>query len=143
MKKILIFAFSFLLLSSFLPLPNSNSNDKGIVFQDITFNQALAQAKKENKPIFMNVYAVWCGPCTNLKKTTFQSDKVGSVFNTNFINISVDAEKGEGIELSRKYEVTAHPLMLVLDSNGKVQKRILGYVKEDQLLKEVSSYLKN
>ena len=141
MKKILIISLSFFLLSSFLPLPSPS--DTGIKFQNITFNQALAQAKKENKLIFMNVYAVWCAPCTNLKKTTFESDKVGNTFNKNFINISVDAEKGEGIALSKKYEVTAHPLMLVIDSDGKVQKRILGYVKEDQLLKEVSGYLKN
>ncbi len=141
MKKILIFSFSLLLLASFLSLPESNDN--GIKFQSITFDQALAQAKKENKPIFMNVYATWCAPCTNLKKTTFESDKVGAAFNKNFINISIDAEKGEGIALSKKYEVTAHPLMLVLDSDGKIQKRILGYQQEDQLLKQVSAYLKN
>lgn len=141
MKKILIISFSFLLLSSFLSLPESTDN--GIHFQDITFTEALAQAKKENKPIFMNVYATWCPPCNNIKKTTFKADKVGSAFNKNFVNISIDAEKGEGIALARKYEVTAHPLMLVIDANGEVQKRILGFVKEDQLLKEVSSYLKN
>ena len=140
MKKILMFSFSFLLLSSFLWLPSSNDN--GIKFQEITFSQALAQAKKDHKFIFMNVYAVWCGPCTSLKKTTFKSSKVGTAFNKSFINISIDAEKGEGIELSRKYEVTAHPLMLVINSEGKVVKRILGYLKEDQLLKEVKGYLK-
>ena len=140
MKKILIFSFSLLLLSSFLWLPSSNDN--GIKFQEITFSQALTQAKKDHKYIFMNVYAVWCAPCTNLKKTTFQSNKIGSAFNKSFINISVDAEKGEGIDLSRKYEVTAHPLMLVINSEGKVVKRILGYVKEDQLLSEVKGYLK-
>lgn len=141
MKKILFIPFSFLLLSSFILLPNSS--DKGVAFQDITFDQALAQAKKEHKLIFMNVYAVWCAPCTSLKKNTLGSDKVGSAFNRNFINISVDAEKGEGIALSKKYEVTAHPLMLVIDSEGKIQKRILGYLNEDQLLKEVKEYLKN
>lgn len=141
MKKILIFSLSLFLLSSFTPLPSAT--DSGIHFRDITFEQALAQAKKENKPIFMNVYAVWCAPCTNLKKTTFMSDKVGDVMNNNFINISIDAEKGEGIQLARKYEVTAHPLMLVIDSDGNIQKRILGYVREDQLLNQVQGYLKN
>ena len=140
MKKILIFSVSVLLLSSFLWIPSSN--DSGIKFQDITFNQAIAKAKKEKKFIFMNVYAVWCAPCTNLKKTTFQSDKIGNTFNNNFVNISIDAEKGEGIELSRKYEVVAHPLMLVINPDGKVEKRILGYVNEGQLLKEVKGYLK-
>lgn len=142
MKKLLIISFSFLLLSSFMTLPG-DSNNKGINFQDITFTEAIAQAKKENKPIFMNVYATWCPPCNKIKQTTFMSDKVGEAMNKNFVNISIDAEKGEGIALAQKYEVTAHPLMLVIDANGNVQKRILGFVKEDQLLKEVSGYLKN
>lgn len=140
MKKILTFSFFLVLLSSFLLFPNSN--DGGIKFQNITFDQAIAQAKKENKPIFMNVYAVWCPPCNNLKKTTFQSPEIGEIFNKNFINISIDAEKGEGIALARKYEVKAHPLMLVIDAEGNVQKRILGYQKENQLLSQVSDYLK-
>ena len=90
----------------------------------------------------MNVYAAWCAPCKSLKKTTFKSDKIGNTFNNNFVNISIDAEKGEGIELSRKYEVVAHPLMLVINPDGKVEKRILGYVNEGQLMKEVKGYLK-
>ena len=141
MKKLFIISLSFLLLSSFTLLPDNDH--KGIEFQSITFDQAIAQAKKEHKYVFMNVYAVWCAPCTSLKKTTFKSDKIGSEFNKSFVNISIDAEKGEGIELSKKYEVIAHPLMLVISPDGKVQKRILGYVNEAQLLKEVNAYLKH
>lgn len=129
-----------LIFSSFIWFPETTT--KEIKFENITFNQALAKAKKENKMVFMNVYAVWCGPCKLLQKTTFKTDKVADSFNESFININVDAEKGEGIELSRRYEVTAHPLMLVINPSGKVEKRILGYVKEDQLIKEVNKYLK-
>ena len=129
-----------LIFSSFIWFPETTT--KEIKFENITFNQALAKAKKENKMVFMNVYAVWCGPCKLLQKTTFKTDKVADSFNKSFININVDAEKGEGIELSRRYEVTAHPLMLVISPSGKVEKRILGYVKEDQLIKEVNKYLK-
>ena len=129
-----------LIFSSFIWFPETTT--KEIKFENITFNQALAKAKKENKMVFMNVYAVWCGPCKLLQKTTFKTDKVADSFNKSFININVDAEKGEGIELARRYEVTAHPLMLVISPSGKVEKRILGYVKEDQLIKEVNKYLK-
>lgn len=129
-----------LIFSSFIWFPETTN--KEIKFENITFNQALAKAKKENKMVFMNVYAVWCGPCKLLQKTTFKTDKVADSFNKSFVNINVDAEKGEGIELSRRYDVTAHPLMLVISPSGKVEKRILGYVKEDQLIKEVNKYLK-
>jgi thioredoxin 1 len=140
MKKFLGMIILALVFTSFTGLtPNAN---KEIQFEKITFNQALAKAKKENKMVFMNVYATWCGPCMLLKKTTFKTEKIADSFNKSFINIDVDAEKGEGIELSKRYEVVAHPLMLVINPNGKVEKRILGYIKEEGLLKEVKSYLK-
>ncbi len=140
MKKFLGMIILALVFTSFTGLrPNAN---KEIQFEKITFNQALAKAKRENKMVFMNVYATWCGPCMLLKKTTFKTDKIADSFNNSFINIDIDAEKGEGIELSKRYEVVAHPLMLVINPSGKVEKRILGYIKEEGLLKEVKSYLK-
>ncbi len=116
--------------------------EKGIHFENITFNHALQEAQKEHKLIFMNVYATWCAPCKLLMKTTFTDDKVGSVFNKNFVNISIDAEKGEGIALAKKYKVQAHPLMLVLNSKGNVVKRILGYMTDEQLLAQVKGLTK-
>lgn len=140
MKNLSLLVIAAFVLTSFVSNPDKTI--KEIQFQNITFNQALAKAKKENKMIFMNVYAVWCGPCMMLKKTTFKTQTVADNFNKSFINIDINAEKGEGIELSKKYQVQAHPLMLIINPSGKVEKRILGYVKEDQLIKEVKNFLK-
>ena len=141
MKKIILFSLTFCLLSIFVFAAPPKS-DNGIKFQEINYSTALQKAKKEYKYVFMNVYAVWCGPCKMLKKNTFQSPKVASAFNKSFINIDIDAEKGEGIQLAKKYDIQAHPLMLVLDQNGKVVKRILGYMKDDELLTQVKDFLK-
>ncbi|HRO08778.1 MAG TPA: DUF255 domain-containing protein [Saprospiraceae bacterium] len=140
MKNLSLLVIAAFVFTSFVSNPDKTI--KEIQFQNITFNQALAKAKKENKMIFMNVYAVWCGPCMMLKKTTFKTQTVADNFNKSFINIDINAEKGEGIELSKKFQVQAHPLMLIINPSGKVEKRILGYVKEDQLIKEVKNFLK-
>ena len=132
MKNLSLLVIAAFVFTSFVSNPDKTI--KEIQFQNITFNQALAKAKKENKMIFMNVYAVWCGPCMMLKKTTFKTQTVADNFNKSFINIDINAEKGEGIELSKKFQVQAHPLMLIINPSGKVEKRILGYVKEDQLI---------
>ncbi len=116
--------------------------EKGIHFQNITFNQALLEAQKEHKLVFMNVYATWCVPCKMMMKNTLTTEKVGSVFNKDFVNISVNAEKGEGIELVKRYQITGHPIMFVIDSQGKVVKRILGYMDSDQLLAQVKGLTK-
>ena len=116
--------------------------EKGIHFENITFNQALQEAQKEHKLVFLNVYATWCAPCKMLMKNTLATEKVGSVFNKDFVNISIDAEKGEGIDLVKKYKIGGHPIMFILNPQGKVVKRILGYMDSDQLLAEVKGLAK-
>ena len=36
---------------------------EGVNFRNLTFNEALAQAKTEKKMVFMDCYTSWCGPC--------------------------------------------------------------------------------
>ena len=36
---------------------------KGVQFLEISYEQALAKAKAENKRIFIDCYASWCAPC--------------------------------------------------------------------------------
>lgn len=59
-------------------------SDKGIQFYRGSWEEALALAKSENKLIFLDVYATWCGPCKKLKKYVFSSEKAGNYFNSKF-----------------------------------------------------------
>lgn len=124
-----------------LSFVNAPSNSpEGIKFLDISFEQALKKAKKEKKLIFVDAYAVWCGPCKWMEANTFSEKEVGDVFNEKFINLKIDMEKGEGPELARKYSVRAYPTLFLIDGDGKVIKRILGAQKKNQLLSAVEEY---
>ncbi len=112
---------------------HENAKD-GIQFQHKNWSAALSEAKLDNKLIFVDVYATWCGPCKKLKKYTFSDEKVGVFFNKNFVNIALDAEKGEGIDVANHYEVTSYPTMLVLDGNGKLISKKTGYLNSYDLL---------
>lgn len=125
---------------SFVNAPSNGP--EGIQFEDISFEQALKKAKKEKKLIFVDAYAVWCGPCKWMEANVFPEKEVGDAFNKKFINLKIDMEKGEGPELARKYNVRAYPTMFLIDGDGKVVKRILGAKKKDQLLSEVEEYIK-
>lgn len=130
-----------LLTSSFIWAP-ANTDEPGIKFENLTFEEAIQKAKEENKLIFLDAYAVWCGPCKMMDRTTFKSEEVGKVFNKNFINIKIDMEKGEGPDIARKYQVRAYPTMMLINADGKVEKRILGAVRDTQLLAEVKDFVK-
>jgi len=85
MKKNLIFSIAVLIVS--FTSSEKKIYKKGINFFKGTYTEALAKAKEENKPVFLDVYAGWCGPCKKLKKTTFKDETVGEYFNKNFICI--------------------------------------------------------
>jgi thioredoxin 1 len=99
----------------------------GIQFSENTFAEALQIAKKENKIVFLYVYATWCGPCIELKMSTFKNKSVGSLYNSTFINISLNGEKGEGPMLAQKYGVQGYPSFFFIKPDGKVVYRAEGF----------------
>ena len=76
----------------------------GITFFKGTFGEALAKARQENKPLFVDFYAVWCVPCKKMAKNVFTQEEVGKYFNEHFISLQLDAEKGENVEIEEIYE---------------------------------------
>ncbi|MCE3076339.1 thioredoxin family protein [Chryseobacterium gwangjuense] len=107
---------------------------QGIKFEDSNFAAVLAKAKKENKLVFIDAYASWCGPCKLMVKNIFPLQSVGDYYNGHFVNTKIDMEKGEGIELAKKYNVKAFPTYLFVDGNGEVVHRTLGYVEENDFI---------
>ncbi|MCF8454128.1 MAG: thioredoxin family protein [Pedobacter sp.] len=106
----------------------------GLQFRKNTFSEALQMAKKENKLIFLYVNAPWCGPCIELKMTTFRSKAVGEQYNPSFINISLNSEKGDGPDLAFKYRVRGYPTFLFINSDGKVVYRTDGFLNAKNFL---------
>ena len=84
-------------------------------FREITFDQAIAAAKAENKLVFVDVMTSWCGPCKMMARDVFPQKKVGDFMNEKFVCLKIDAEKGEGIEIAKTYKVNAYPTFLLLN----------------------------
>lgn len=121
---------------------NPENKESGVIFYDGTWQQALDKAKAENKLIFLDAYASWCGPCKLMKARVFPNEEVGSYFNNNFINVKFDMEKGEGRILASTYNVKAYPSLLFIDYNGNVKRKAIGYHTSDELIKLGHNVLK-
>ena len=50
---------------------------QGINFFEGSFQEVKAEAKKQNKIIFIDCYTSWCGPCKWMAKNVFTDKKVG------------------------------------------------------------------
>ncbi len=123
-----------ILLSITMFLCLARPQAQGIEFFHGTFAEALAKSKAENKIIFMDAYAEWCGPCKHMAATVFTNEKVGKFMNSNFICLKMDMEKGEGPELSRKFDVSAYPTLLFLNATGGLVQRNVGALQADAFI---------
>ncbi len=82
----------------------ASSAQDGVNFRDITLEEALRQAKAENKLVFMDCYTSWCGPCKNMTEKIFPQKAAGDYFNPRFVCVKYDLEKGAGKELASLIE---------------------------------------
>jgi thiol-disulfide isomerase/thioredoxin len=116
---------------------------QGINFRQDDWQNVLMQAKAQKKLIFVDIYTAWCGPCKEMDKKTFTDVSVGDKFNARFINYKVDAEKGFGITLAKRYNVTSYPTVLFLDASENILRKQEGLLRTPDLLKEADIVLDN
>lgn len=101
---------------------------QGIDFsRDADWATLLARAKQENKLIFVDAYAEWCGPCKMMDRKIFSDERVGAYYNANFVNAKIDMENGEGPTLAQEYSVRAYPTFLFVNAEGELVHQGLGY----------------
>lgn len=92
------------------------------------WSTVLEKAKKENKMIFLDAYATWCGPCKMMDAETYKDQAVADYYNANFINVKYDMEKGEGILLAQQFSVESYPSLLFINTDGAMLHRGVGYL---------------
>ena len=116
---------------------------QGINFRQDDWQNVVLQAKAQKKLIFVDIYTTWCGPCKEMDKKTFTDPSVGDKFNARFINYKIDAEKGFGINLAKRYNVTSYPTCLFIDANENPVYKQEGLLRAPDLLKEADMVLNN
>lgn len=109
MRKII---FSLLLAAICIP---AAAQKPGIRFFEGTWDEAVALAREQDKKIFADFYTEWCGPCLTMSLEVFTLPEVGDLYNRSFVCVKIDAEKGEGIGLARRYGVASYPSYVFVD----------------------------
>jgi thioredoxin-related protein len=113
-----------------------------IKFLTGSFKDAVTKAVTEKKPVMIDFYTDWCRWCDTLDAKTYSDAKVSEFVTKNVVPYKIDAEKGEGIEIAKKYGVKAYPTILLIQSNGEEIDRLLGYMPPDKFLQTLGDYLK-
>ena len=134
MLKISVILFFFTAFADNGHAKSPQVEEQGIQFLNLSWEEALQKAQAENKLIFVDFYAEWCGRCKRLKENTFPDPEVGALFNKNFINLAFDIEKVDGKALAEQYNVRRHPTLLFVNGQGEVVEQATGFHSARKLI---------
>ncbi|MEZ6015463.1 MAG: thioredoxin family protein [Planctomycetota bacterium] len=85
---------------------------------------ALAEAKAKGKRVFVDFETTWCGPCKQMDEVVYTAaDVVAAASGVVAVKLDGDVER----ELVKRYGVKAYPTLLLLDAEGAVLRRTVGY----------------
>jgi thioredoxin-related protein len=101
-------------------------------FQEITFEQALAAAKKDGKVVMIDFFTTWCQPCKRLDKVTWADPGVQTWLAEKTVALKMDAEKE--VELAKRFEVRAYPTMVFVKLDGAMLDAIVGFKEPAEFL---------
>lgn len=118
MKVLFIAVFFFI---------NATSYSQSIHFAPLSWRDALAKAKAENKMLFVEMYTTWCTYCKQMERDVFTLKETGDYYNEHFINVRYDAQKIDGIQIRKSYAMLGFPTYLYLNPEGLVILKTAGF----------------
>jgi thiol:disulfide interchange protein DsbD len=105
---------------------------KGDGFSPESFEQVLARAKTEGRPVMIDFFADWCAACKELDRETYPAPEVIEE-SGRFINVKVDATRSDDAmdALMERFGVEGLPTVAFISSNGEVlhDPRVTGFLE--------------
>jgi len=142
-----IFFMKHLLLMSGIFLIMTNTYGQGISFdRSPSWEQVLKKAQRENKYIFVDCYATWCGPCKSMDKEVFTVDSIGNFFNANYVSIKLQFDSTAKDDnyvrnwlpmakiFQQSYQIEGFPTYLFFDPSGKLVSKTIGAEQAENFL---------
>ena len=91
------------------------------------------QAKEKNLNVFVDIYAVWCGPCKWMDANVFSAPEAGDYLNQGFISVKMDGETPFGSVFAREHGLEAYPSLFVFNAEKQLMNMLVGAKPWEQL----------
>jgi thiol-disulfide isomerase/thioredoxin/tetratricopeptide (TPR) repeat protein len=99
-------------------------------------DEALAQAKREGKPLMIDFFGIWCPPCNELDEKVFSTLKF-SQSASRFVRLKLDADAQVSWKMKSQYQVGGYPTIVFASPEGDEISRIVGSRPLPDFLREM------
>ena len=85
-----------------------------------------SEVLNSNKPVLLDFYADWCGPCRMVGPIVSEIAKERNDGNVGEINVDEQPER------AARFQVMSIPMLAVI-KNGKLENQVVGYRSKEQI----------
>lgn len=103
----------------------------------VTFEEAYNKCKKNPRPIMVDVYTTWCGPCKMMTAQTFNHPQIAKYINDNFYAVKFDAESKDTVKFDKYVFVSSDV------TNAKAPHQFAASILDNQLAYPSIVFLNN
>lgn len=133
-------SITVLLLFAFFFAANAQVEFREVLSSE-DMDKVWEAADRENKPVFVDIYATWCGPCKWMDANVFAVEEAGSYMNEAFINVKMDGESDYGRVFALRSGLSAYPSFFLFNSGQKLMNTMVGAKPWEELKPQLVSTL--
>jgi thiol:disulfide interchange protein len=121
-----------------LPVPAPSRRPGAFDAQDVPLEQALAEARRQHRPVAILFVTSWCGWCRRLERDTLPDAGVRAEL-AHWYVVRYDADRGAGKAAAERYGVHGFPTVTLLDSAGAPAGEAAGYSEPSRFAEKLRS----